>query len=316
MPLRRHPVRYTLWLARTGSAPRTLSLPVWIPLVILAVLAGWSGLNLWLWNRTAEMRSLQLQLVSMNEQARKLNNQLAAERSRVDAERTRNNALSEDAQGILRQLQTLETEINALRRRAGMPEIKLTPSRNEGGTSSTNEGGARGGGDAKPAELEAVLDFAQGQLKGFRRDLVELSPELNQTLEREAATPYGYPVRGYGRITSGFGYRRSPFGWSFEYHNGLDFPAPYGTPVRTTGAGVVEAAGYRPIFGLAVVVDHGFGYKTLYGHLSSTRVRVGDRVERGDVIGGIGSTGRSTGPHLHYTVIREGSDVNPRGYLQ
>jgi murein DD-endopeptidase MepM/ murein hydrolase activator NlpD len=308
MPLRRHPVRYTLWLARTGSAPRTLSMPVWIPLVILGILAGWSGLNFWLWNRTAEMRNLQIQVMGMQEQARKLNNQLAAERTKLDGERTRNNALSEDAQGILKQLQTLETEINALRRRAGMPEIKLTP--------SSNQGGARGGGDNKAVELETVLAYAQTELKGFRRDLGEVSPELNQTLEREAATPYGYPVRGHGRITSNFGYRRSPFGWSFEFHNGLDFPAPYGTPVRTTGNGVIEAAGYRPIFGLAVVVDHGFGYKSLYGHLSSVRVRVGQQVERGQVIGGIGSTGRSTGAHLHYTIFREGDEVNPRGYLQ
>lgn len=96
MRLRRHPVRYTLWLARTGAAPRTISLPVWVPLALLLVLLGWSGLNIWLWQRTAEMRSLELQLVSLSDQARKLNSQLAAER-------TRNNALDQDAQSILKQ---------------------------------------------------------------------------------------------------------------------------------------------------------------------------------------------------------------------
>lgn len=301
MRLRRHPVRYTLWLARTGAAPKTLSLPVWIPVLILLVLAAWSGLNLWLWNRTAEMRNLQIQLVSLNDQARKLNNQLATER-------TRNNGLAEDAQGILKQLQTLETEINTLRVRAGMPKIKLTPSR--------NDNGGKGGGSGKAVSLEQVFGYSQGELKRLGSDLGDVSPALNETLQREAATPFGYPLHGFDRVASGFGYRRSPFGWSFEFHDGLDFPAPYGTPIHATGAGVVEAAGWRPIFGQAVVVDHGFGYKTLYGHMSSISVHVGQAIERGDTVGLVGSTGRSTGPHVHYTVFSGGAQVNPRGFLQ
>lgn len=299
MPPRRHPVRYTLWLARTGAAPRAFSLPAWVPLVVVLVLLVWSGLNLWLWQRTAEMRSLQIQLVSLSDQARKLNNQLAAER-------TRNNALSQDAQSILRQLQVLEGEINTLRERAGMPKIKLTPTRNEGGGR---------GGDSSPAALEDVLKYASQQTKAFSQELREVSPALNETLEREAAMPYGYPIRGQTRITSYFGYRRNPFGWGFEFHNGLDFPASYGTPVQATGAGVVVEAGWKGPFGLAVVVDHGYGYRTLYGHLSSISAQVGQRLERGDVVGRVGSTGRSTGPHLHYTVFRNGGEVNPARYL-
>ncbi|RIH87424.1 Murein DD-endopeptidase MepM [Meiothermus luteus] len=299
MPLRRHPVRYTLWLARTGAAPKSFSLPAWVPLVVLGVLVGWSGLNLWLWHRTAEMRNLQIQLVSLSEQARKLNNQLAAER-------TRNNALSQDAKRILRQIELLEQEINALRERAGMPKIKLTPTRNE-------EGGR--GGAGVPAGLEEVLKYAAQQTENLGEQLSEVSPALHETLRREAATPYGYPLRGYTRITSYFGYRRNPFGWGFEFHNGVDFSAPYGSLVQATGAGVVVEAGWKGPFGLAVVVDHGYGYRTLYGHLSSILVRPGHRVERGTALGRVGSTGRSTGPHLHYTVYRYGSEVNPSRYL-
>jgi len=299
MPPRRHPVRYTLWLARTGAAPKTLSLPAWVPLAVVLILLVWSGLNLWLWQRTAEMRSLQIQLVSLSDQARKLNNQLAAER-------TRNNALSQDAQSILKQLQVLEAEINALRERAGMPKIKLTPTRKEGGGR---------GGDSKPVALDDVLKHASQQARAFSEKLSEVSPALNETLEREAAMPYGYPIRGHTRITSYFGYRRNPFGWGFEFHNGIDFPASYGAPVQVTGAGVVVEAGWKGPFGLAVVVDHGYGYRTLYGHLSSISVRVGQRLERGDVVGRVGSTGRSTGPHLHYTVFRNGSEVNPARHL-
>ncbi|RDI95068.1 M23 family peptidase [Meiothermus sp. QL-1] len=299
MPQRRHPVRYTLWLARTGAAPKAFSLPAWVPAVVLLVLLGWSGLNLWLWHRTAEMRSLQLELVRLSEQARKLNNQLAAER-------TRNNALSQDARQILKQLELLEREINTLRERAGMPKIKLRPTRNE-------EGGR--GGAAVPAGLEDVLRYAAQQAEELGAQLGEVSPALQETLRREAAVPYGYPLRGFNRISSHFGYRRNPFGWGFEFHNGVDFSAPYGSPVQATGAGVVVEAGWKGPFGLAVVVDHGYGYRTLYGHLSALLVRPGQRVERGDLLGRVGSTGRSTGPHLHYTVFRQGVEVNPSRYL-
>lgn len=299
MSPRRHPVRYTLWLARTGAAPKTLSLPVWVPLALVLVLLAWSGLNLWLWQRTAEMRSLQIQLVRLTDQARKLNNQLATERTRWQA-------LNQDAQNILKELQVLENEINTLRLRAGMPKIRLTPTR--------NEGGGRGGA-SNPAALEDVLRYASQQTAALSGRLSEVSPVLDETLKREAAIPHGYPLRGHARITSRFGHRRNPFGWGFEFHSGLDFSAPYGAPVQVTGAGVVVEAGWKGSFGLAVVVDHGYGYRSLYGHLSSISVRVGQRLKRGHRLGRVGSTGRSTGPHLHYSVLRNGSEVNPVPYL-
>jgi len=299
MPLRRHPVRYTLWLARTGAAPRALSLPVWIPVALLMVLLSWSGLNIWLWQRTAEMRALQVQLVSLSDQARKLNNQLAAER-------TRNNALGQDAQSIIKQLQVLETEINTLRERAGMPRIRLMPTR--------NEDGGRGGASV-PVELEDIFTYASQKAEAYTNDLMEVSPALSKTLQREAAIPFGYPIRGVTRISSFFGYRRNPFGWGFEFHNGIDFPASHGTAVRVTGAGEVIEAGWKGSFGLAVVVDHGYGYRTLYAHLSSISVRAGQSLNRGSLVGLVGSTGRSTGPHLHYSVFRSGNEVNPKEYL-
>lgn len=311
MRLRRHPVRYTLWLARTGAAPRSFSLPVWVPLVVVLGLVGWSGLNLWLWNRTAEMRGLQLRLMNLSEQARSLNNQL-------EAERTRNNTLSQKAQAILHDLTTLEAEINRLRARAGMPQIRLTPTRSEGpsvpGQSRYSSEGPRGGAPA-PVSLEQVLAFVGDEARRLNGSLGEVSPALDETLEREAAVPFGYPLLGYTRTASAFGYRGNPFGWGFEFHNGLDFPAPYGTPVHATGAGTVLSAGWNGPFGQAVVVDHGYGYKTLYGHMSRILVKPGDRVERGDTLGLVGSTGRSTGPHVHYTVFQGGAAVNPDSFL-
>jgi len=297
--MRRHPVRYTLWLARTGAVPRTLSLPTWVPIVVVLGLTAWSGLNLWLWNRTAEMRNLEIRMVSLSEQARKLNNQL-------ELERTRNNSLSANAQTILRKLETLETEINKLRTRAGMPEIRLTP---------TRYGGEPRGGAAAPASLGQVFSFAGAELERLSGNLGEVSPALEETLRREEAVPFGYPLLGYTRKASVFGYRGNPFGWGFEFHNGLDFPAPYGTPIHATGSGEVVSAGWNGPFGQAVVVDHGYGYKTLYGHMSRILVQPGDHVERGDTLGLVGSTGRSTGPHVHYTVFQGGAAVDPDSFL-
>jgi murein DD-endopeptidase MepM/ murein hydrolase activator NlpD len=299
MPIRRHPVRYTLWLARTGAAPRTLSLPAWLPVVVVLGLLAWSGLNVWLWNRTAEMRSLQVQLITLSDQARKLNNQLGSEQ-------TRNNQLTSSTQKILRQLKTLETEINTLRVRAGMPKIELTPARDDRGAK---------GGTPQPVTTEAVLAYTSTEIKRLGGTLGEVSPALNQTLEREEAMPLGYPVPTHIRTTSNFGYRRSPFGWSFEFHNGLDFSAPFGTPIQATAAGTVVEAGWKGPFGLAVVIDHGYGHKTLYGHMSTLQASVGAQVQRGSVIGLVGSTGRSTGPHLHYTVYQGGAAVNPREFI-
>ncbi|WP_027891770.1 M23 family metallopeptidase [Calidithermus chliarophilus] len=298
---RRRPARYTLWLARTGAAPRTFSLPVWIPAALVIFLAAWSAFNLYLWNRTAEMRSLQLRLSSLSGQARQLT-------LRLEAEKTRNDALSQEAQEVMKSLESLEAEINRLRERAGMPRIRLTPAR-----SSPKE---PKGGAALAPEPGSLFLQARHQLTGLAGDLGELESRLDATLRREEALPRGYPLPGHTRITSYFGNRRNPFGGRrYEFHDGLDFSAPYGTPVHATAPGVVIQAGWNGPFGQSITLDHGYGYRTLYGHLSRLGARVGQRLEAGEVLGWVGSTGRSTGAHLHYTVMRYGVAVDPRAYL-
>ena len=149
----------------------------------------------------------------------------------------------------------------------------------------------------------------------LKNQLAELTPALERTLEVEQSLPAGLPLRGHWEVTSYFGRRKNPFGPGVEFHDGLDFSAPYGAPVYATGSGVVVQAGWMGVYGLAVVVDHARGYRTLYGHLSRLAVRPGQRVARGGLLGYVGSTGRSTGPHLHYGVYRYGTPVDPRAYL-
>lgn len=132
-----------------------------------------------------------------------------------------------------------------------------------------------------------------------------------------ASIPAIMPIeRGTDRLVSGFGYRIHPIYKRLRMHTGVDFAAPTGTPIYATGNGViVRAARDHSGYGLMVEIDHGFGYRTLYAHLSKISVRVGQRVSRGEVLGLVGSTGLSVGPHLHYEVIRNGRTVNPVSYF-
>jgi len=118
------------------------------------------------------------------------------------------------------------------------------------------------------------------------------------------------------QISSPFGWRRNPFGGrGSEFHSGLDLRAPSGTAIRAAGGGTVVSAGWQGGYGLTVVIDHGHGYRTLYAHNSTNLVQVGQRVERGDIIARVGTTGRVTGAHVHFEVIRNGTQVNPRPYM-
>jgi murein DD-endopeptidase MepM/ murein hydrolase activator NlpD len=119
-----------------------------------------------------------------------------------------------------------------------------------------------------------------------------------------------------GKLESGVGGRRNPFGGrGYEFHEGLDIDAGYGAPVQVAATGRVVIAGWQRGYGYVIYVDHGAGLSTRYGHLSGIGVSVGQFVTRGQTIGLVGSTGRSTGPHLHYEVRINNQPVDPRQYL-
>jgi murein DD-endopeptidase MepM/ murein hydrolase activator NlpD len=137
---------------------------------------------------------------------------------------------------------------------------------------------------------------------------------LNKMISYVAFIPMGYPH--LGTITSGFGHRENPFtGENVETHKGLDIRGSYGEIVKSTAGGKITYAGRRGGYGNCIVVNHGNGFETYYGHLSKILVREGQYIEAGDKIGRIGSTGRSTGPHLHYEIHKNGKIINPRSFL-
>ncbi|MDG1280056.1 MAG: DUF5930 domain-containing protein [Pseudorhodobacter sp.] len=131
-----------------------------------------------------------------------------------------------------------------------------------------------------------------------------------------AKSPFAMPVKSSFRFTSGFGYRRDPKGAGTRMHNGTDFASSSGTPIYATADGVVEFASWNAGYGRHIKIQHDFGIETTYSHLSNIRVKVGQRVSRGDRIGDMGSSGRSTGTHLHYEVRIGGKPVNPMTFIK
>ena len=144
--------------------------------------------------------------------------------------------------------------------------------------------------------------------------LQEVANYLNERTSLERADPSIWPVRGW--LTSGFGWRRNPVLRSRQLHTGLDIAAPRGTAVMAPADGHVVFAGYHSAFGNVLVIDHGSGITTKYAHTSDILVEVGDRILRGDMIARVGNTGRSTGPHLHYEVVKDGVPRDPMRYLR
>jgi murein DD-endopeptidase MepM/ murein hydrolase activator NlpD len=150
------------------------------------------------------------------------------------------------------------------------------------------------------------------EINSRARSLRELKTYLEEKAATLASTPTILPLKGL--ITTGYGYRKSPFTGQREFHEGLDIAAPYGTPILATADGIVSFAGPLVAYGNVVFVDHGHGFATFYGHNSTNRVREGQRVRRGDIVAYVGTTGRTTGPHVHYEVHVDGVISNPLKY--
>ncbi|MCB0507739.1 MAG: M23 family metallopeptidase, partial [Bacteroidetes bacterium] len=164
------------------------------------------------------------------------------------------------------------------------------------------------------SKLEQLEKQAYVQSKSYDQ-LVQLINNKEKMLE---CIPAIQPIsnKDLKRIASGFGYRIDPVYKTKRLHTGLDFAAPTGTPVYATGDGVVEIAGSQGDgYGNKVLINHGYGYETLYGHNSKILVRVGQKVKRGQTIALVGSTGKSTGPHSHYEVWKNGEKINPVNYF-
>ncbi len=169
------------------------------------------------------------------------------------------------------------------------------------------------GMDDLMSEMDRQIgDLGQGILNQ-EESLANLKHAIKERQNEWAFTPSIWPTRGV--LTSRFGYRTSPFGLGRDFHPGIDIAGSIGTPIMATASGTVTLAGWDQGFGKTVVIDHSDNLSSLYGHLEKVAVYEGEQVKRGDIIGYLGNTGLSTGPHLHYQIMVNHTPVNPKRYI-
>lgn len=174
-----------------------------------------------------------------------------------------------------------------------------------------------GQGGAKDMDAATTMQVLAAQNNNLQKMITERKNAIASLLgEVEgrggtlAAFPDKWPVDG-GDISSGYGGRVAPIGDGYDWHPGIDIAVDYGAPVYASGAGVVEQAGWNGGYGRYVRIDHGNGYASAYGHMSGLAVSAGQRVAKGEIIGFAGSTGYSTGPHVHFEVLADGQNIDP-----
>ena len=162
-----------------------------------------------------------------------------------------------------------------------------------------------------PVDLIDALDESLQDINEFKRSVAEINTLWNKQITWLNSLPIGNPVNGTYSLTSGYGLRIDPFTQVMAKHEGIDFSAAIGTPIIASASGVVSRSGWDAQYGNVIEIKHAEGFKTRYAHASQLLVRVGQTVNRGEVIAKVGNTGRSTGPHLHYEIIKAGTHINP-----
>ena len=171
-------------------------------------------------------------------------------------------------------------------------------------------------------EAAADMDFVGSldlpdliaDLQKMRQEVKEIQEYLQVQKDVYMSTPRGYPVSDF-RLTSSYGMRPDPMDGKRRFHSGIDLACNSGTPIRATADGIVSHSGWTTNSGYVVFLEHGLGFSTIYAHNKSNTVNVGQQVRRGDIIGYVGATGRTTGPHIHYEVLKDGKNINPNPYL-
>lgn len=207
----------------------------------------------------------------------------------------------------IRQLQALKNRFMELATPASLREKRTM---NEDGKGGPLVPSVHPGQDMRQPLSNAFDDAAQ-EFGQFQNLVSSMPKDWDRHLLWLQTLPTGLPIRGDFKVTSGFGMRNDPFTGTLARHEGLDFTASSGTPILTTADGTVTRSGWEETYGNIVEVTHAEGFMTRYAHISKRHVTEGQVVKRGQRIADVGSTGRSTGPHLHYEVFRYGRVLNP-----
>ena len=213
-------------------------------------------------------------------------------------------SFQESLDGVAEQIDIAETRTQILSKALGV-ESETTPA--AGGP------GGRSSSRSPLASVHGELDILRQRSDTLGQSISLLDEAFQGRISRLASTPLGMPAEGW--FSHGYGWRKDPFGGNRQFHRGIDIVNSTGTPIIATADGVVSRAVRVSDYGKTVDISHGLGFVTRYAHMSEILVRPGQQVRRGETLGRVGSTGRSTGPHLHYEVFRDGRRINPWKYL-
>ncbi len=288
-------------------------LTAYIPAFLGASLIASVGFVAWSYTKISSQRdALQTHAMRLETRTNTLVAQLVTSKTRVkalEAEQVQTSGKLAQAKDQIKrfnaQAKAIQGQVVALQAQVS----RVNPSADDTGVARASSRAAAFTGD--PIQS---LENLFGQLNSADRRVKGAIESLEKQADQEARIPSGWPVEG--PITSTFGFRFGPKTGKLERHTGWDIAAPEGTPATVTASGTVIEAGWSDAgYGQHVVVDHGNGLKTLYGHLSRIDVAVGDEIVLGGAIGLVGSTGNSTGPHLHYEVRLENTAVDPGPFL-
>lgn len=212
------------------------------------------------------------------------------------------NAEMESIQKQQEQIEKKQLEIKKLMGIKADQQSQIQPSR-----------GGQGGEDGDASKENRGTRAMEYDLAAYEQELDEMIAKVKDDQKYFRAVPNQWPAQG--EISSDYGLRKSPFSRNKSFHDGLDIANNLGTDIVAAGDGLVIFSGYMPVYGRTIVIKHGYGFETKYGHNSSLLVKEGDRVKKGDLIAKMGNTGRSTGPHMHFSVYKNGQLQDPKIYL-
>ena len=247
--------------------------------------------------------------------------ELEALRSETAQHRQQASALSSSLEDLRKQLSTMREVNIRIRMMLGLDPPKVPPSplglggkeESSAATQPGGMGGERESLSSVTAQLQQKLTWLKDEAVIQEQYLHELKGIVGERKAQWASTPSIWPVRGW--VSSGFGRRVSPFTGKDTLHGGVDITAPLRTPVVAPAAGTVTFAGTEAGLGNTVTLLHGYGMRTIYGHMDKLKVKTGQPVRRGDILGWLGNTGLSTGPHLHYEIEVGGTAIDPLKYI-
>jgi len=278
-----------------------------ITLLCFLSLGIWGGMQMY------QADQKQMQISSLQNQIQMAQSRYAEQagelQSRIDADRKQMAVYARDVGAIQARLARLDALGSKLVDKASLDSAEFNF-----GLQQAYGGPRLATSDVALEGLDLSIDRLDARLADLDVQLAAVDYLMEQKREEKAARPHAWPSE-HGWLSSNYGVRADPFTGESARHNGVDIANRFGAPVLAASRGIVTFAGEMNDFGYMVEVDHGYGYVTRYGHLSSIAVHIGDEVTDGEVVGRVGSSGRSTGPHLHYEVHRFGQHMNPGKFL-